>query len=32
VMMPESFGVGDVMVGPALGSDHLPVVVMFEVR
>jgi endonuclease/exonuclease/phosphatase (EEP) superfamily protein YafD len=32
VMMPERFGVGDVTVGPALGSDHLPVVVMFEVR
>lgn len=32
VMMPSGFVVGDVAVGPALGSDHLPVVVMFEVR
>lgn len=32
VMMPDSFVVGDVKVGPALGSDHLPVVVMFEVK
>ncbi len=32
VMMPDGFVVGDIAVGPALGSDHLPVVVMFEVR
>jgi endonuclease/exonuclease/phosphatase (EEP) superfamily protein YafD len=32
VMMPDGFVVGDIAVGPALGSDHLPVVVMFQVR
>jgi endonuclease/exonuclease/phosphatase (EEP) superfamily protein YafD len=32
VMMPDRFVVGNIAVGPALGSDHLPVVVTFEVR
>ena len=32
VMMPDGFIVGDIAVGPALGSDHLPVVVVFEVK
>jgi endonuclease/exonuclease/phosphatase (EEP) superfamily protein YafD len=32
VLMPEGVRIGSIDVGPAVGSDHLPVVVEFEVR
>jgi endonuclease/exonuclease/phosphatase (EEP) superfamily protein YafD len=32
VLMPDDVVVGEIGVGPAVGSDHLPVVVVFELR
>jgi endonuclease/exonuclease/phosphatase (EEP) superfamily protein YafD len=32
VLLPEGTAVGEIWVGPAVGSDHLPLVTVFEVK
>jgi endonuclease/exonuclease/phosphatase (EEP) superfamily protein YafD len=32
VLLPEGTAIGEIWVGPAVGSDHLPVIALFEMR